>query len=928
MQPPFGESDTLPMKNLVIRSLCLAAFLLSSLLPLLAQKSSTDAAIDESVRREALKRDLDAKLLQAAEAQKRGAINEAAKLYTESLDIAKKIKAGPGGESQYYLSLDGFTQTRLLLAEQAQRAGNYAAADDQFARILREEPNNLTVLTLRKENDALRLKNAGRRPDDETIAKIPVIITNKVDSATLVQNGKVYFEAGRLNEAEANLRKALELDPSNRAASYYLSLITDQRYRDAVGKSELSRKDALLKVERAWSEPITRESQPAAAFARTNMVYTSRGRQLINNKLDTIRLQEVSYDSLPLNTVVEQLSRDTKARDPQKRGINFIISANADPPAAPPPAIDPATGLPVAAPAPFPGAGGEVDLSSITIKLMPALNDLTLRQALDAVVQVADRPIKYSVEDYAIVLTLRNAESPPLYTRWFKIDPNTFLQGMQGVVGFDFGTGTGGTQGGGGGGGGRGGGGGGRGGGGQGGQGTVSGAEFVGVRLGTFLGGQQGGQQQQQQQQQRQPGQPAPLGLGPGIDHVTQVTPADAIIAVARQFFTTAGVDFTTPGKTLVFNDRLGMLMVRASMLDLDIIEQAVQVLNMSPPQVSLESKLMEITQADTKALGFDWFFGNWTMGNGGAIGVQGGSAPVFAGQPSPANPGGSFPDALSTFRSANISDQDQVITSGLRNAVNAPAVATITGILTDPQFRVVVRALEQRQGVNVMAAPRVVTMSGRQAEIKAVEVRYIVTGQDLSQTGGGGGTTAAGVTTGGGGVGTTIQQLVDTFELGPVLDVVPYVSADGFTIQMTIIPTLKQFVGYDLVNGAIFSSQAQSVGGVGTAATPLSAITPLPIFRLRQVVTSAIVWDGQTVAIGGLLADDTTKTKDKVPVLGDLPFFGKLFQSQSTMSQKKNLIIFVTPTIIDPAGNRVHTDEDLPFAMNTIPPQRPVTQP
>jgi general secretion pathway protein D len=81
-------------------------------------------------------------------------------------------------------------------------------------------------------------------------------------------------------------------------------------------------------------------------------------------------------------------------------------------------------------------------------------------------------------------------------------------------------------------------------------------------------------------------------------------------------------------------------------------------------------------------------------------------------------------------------------------------------------------------------------------------------------------------------------------------------------------------------------------------------------------------------VAIGGLLGDDTMKSKDKVPVLGDMPFFGKLFQSQSTQSTKKNLVIFVTPTIIDPAGNRVHTDEDMPFAMNAIPPQKPVTQP
>jgi general secretion pathway protein D len=58
--------------------------------------------------------------------------------------------------------------------------------------------------------------------------------------------------------------------------------------------------------------------------------------------------------------------------------------------------------------------------------------------------------------------------------------------------------------------------------------------------------------------------------------------------------------------------------------------------------------------------------------------------------------------------------------------------------------------------------------------------------------------------------------------------------------------------------------------------------------------------------------------------MLGDLPLVGRLFQSQSKISSKKNLMIFVTATIVDPAGNRVHSDDELPFAQSTIPPQQP----
>jgi general secretion pathway protein D len=95
-----------------------------------------------------------------------------------------------------------------------------------------------------------------------------------------------------------------------------------------------------------------------------------------------------------------------------------------------------------------------------------------------------------------------------------------------------------------------------------------------------------------------------------------------------------------------------------------------------------------------------------------------------------------------------------------------------------------------------------------------------------------------------------------------------------------------------------------------------------LPHFRLRQVVTSVTVWDAQTVVIGGLMSDSIANTKDSVPVLGDLPLVGRLFRSEASQKAKKNLMIFVTPTIINPDGTRYHSDDEMPFAQNS-----PVTQ-
>ncbi len=156
----------------------------------------------------------------------------------------------------------------------------------------------------------------------------------------------------------------------------------------------------------------------------------------------------------------------------------------------------------------------------------------------------------------------------------------------------------------------------------------------------------------------------------------------------------------------------------------------------------------------------------------------------------------------------------------------------------------------------------------------------------------------------------TVVAQQVET---GPVLDVVPYVLSDGYTINLTLIPSLTDFNGYDT---------PPNIPNVTSGLNVVQLPVVLPDFTVRQVVTTVNVWDNQTVVIGGLISSQVQSQKDKVPVLGDIPLMGRLFQSQSKNTQRKNLMIFVTATIVDPAGNRAHTDDELPFAQNAIPAQ------
>jgi general secretion pathway protein D len=328
------------------------------------------------------------------------------------------------------------------------------------------------------------------------------------------------------------------------------------------------------------------------------------------------------------------------------------------------------------------------------------------------------------------------------------------------------------------------------------------------------------------------------------------------------------------------------------------------------------------VAQNDSKALGFDWYLGQFNVGS--QVVGTGGSSPSLVVPVSAANPLGAFPGNTASSLVPS-SANDQLLTSGLANS--APTLATFTGILTDPNFRVAIHALEQRSGTETLGEPEITTTSGRQTQMRATKIINVITGFGFNNGTGANGATAATVagTTGG----TTVNQAgaasitpdTQQVETGPILDVVPYVLSDGYTISMALIPSDTEFGGYDTISATEipgYNPGAALAGIANGTALPVA----LPNFTVRQVVTTVNVWDNQTVVLGGLITSTVQSTKDKVPFLGDLPGVGRLFQSQSKTEQKDNLMVFVTPTIVDPAGNRVHSDDELPFAQGAVPAQ------
>ncbi|MBI5387497.1 MAG: SLBB domain-containing protein [Verrucomicrobia bacterium] len=182
---------------------------------------------------------------------------------------------------------------------------------------------------------------------------------------------------------------------------------------------------------------------PAAqnAFLSALTINGTPAAQSLKAKLESIVLDEVMYDNLPLGEIVRSLHDQAAQRDPAKVGVNFLFSSRtADPPAK----VDPGTGLPVV-------AQGAVDLQSIAVQIVPRLKRVRLIDVLDAITKAAERPIHCTIEDYAVVLSLasENVEEtkpkkkddtgggPAVMTsvRVFQVDTARFASGLSKTFG-------------------------------------------------------------------------------------------------------------------------------------------------------------------------------------------------------------------------------------------------------------------------------------------------------------------------------------------------------------------------------------------------------------------------------------------------------------------------------------------------------------
>ena len=356
-----------------------------------------------------------------------------------------------------------------------------------------------------------------------------------------------------------------------------------------------------------------------------------------------------------------------------------------------------------------------------------------------------------------------------------------------------------------------------------------------------------------------------------------------------------------------------------------------------APKQVEIESKFVEINQNNLKELGFDWLLGPFSL-NGkvfGAGGVPGNGVPVDAANfpfvdPATGVPIGQNP-ATSGNRSGNFAISATALDALLMPTLGAvpgvaPGVLGLAGVFTNPQFQVVIRALNQKKGIDLLSAPSVTTKSGQRAIIEVIrELRYPRTYTQpqvpsIGSTSNQGSQVVPVVVT------PTTPQDWETRNTGVTLEVEPVVGGDNTTIDLNLIPQVVEFEGfinYGSPINAIGVNTAANVGGVALLQTSVPVeLTPnvinQPVFSTRKVTTSVSVYDGQTVVLGGLMREDVQKTEDKVPIIGDIPLVGRAFRTNTEQHTKKNLVIFVSAKIVTPAGLPLEEEEGL------LPPELP----
>jgi type II secretory pathway component GspD/PulD (secretin) len=306
-------------------------------------------------------------------------------------------------------------------------------------------------------------------------------------------------------------------------------------------------------------------------------------------------------------------------------------------------------------------------------------------------------------------------------------------------------------------------------------------------------------------------------------------------------------VDWPKDSK-LTLDNRTGALIISNIPSNLQIAENLLYTLDVTPVQVLIEAKFLEVKVTDVDELGVEWNLNSdWGVKqNNSKQNIHGFSSGSGVG----------FTDFTRSDEGFNL---------------------TYQGILSHPQFQAVMHALNEKQNVKTLSAPRITTLNNQTATIEVIDEYIYATRYEVSlvqfDINGDGDFDDAGETEW-----VNIPQDFVTRDVGILLHVKPSVGVDNKTITLALIPEVSEDSGSFSYSGDI----------------------TIPQFKTRNLSTSVIIESGETVMLGGLIKESNTNIKTKVPLLGDIPLVGGLFRKSTDSTERRNLLIFVTATVLN----------------------------
>lgn len=387
----------------------------------------------------------------------------------------------------------------------------------------------------------------------------------------------------------------------------------------------------------------------------------------------------------------------------------------------------------------------------------------------------------------------------------------------------------------------------------------------------------------------------------------------------AQDAFTKQGVAFPT-GASANYNAASNTLRVINTPANLDVIAQIVDAMTQTEPvMVSVRVTMIKTQQTNLTELGFDWLVtplalnsANEVFGSGGTVGNTGGRtaadfvSPVdgttIAGVPTnptaKVNPGVATNGLRSGDQAINSASIDEMLSNTNRTAQQksvAPGIMAVTGLFSGNQVQMVMRGLNQKKAVDIMAQPSIVTRSGQASKIELVREFIYPTEYEppqIPQT-----TELSGPTP----VTPATPTAFEKKDVGITLEVLPVADANKRFIDITLNPSFSDFDGF--VNyGSPINTTADSLLGTQTVELTPNQIL-MPIFNVQKLATQLTVADGATIAIGGLMRESVQNVQDRVPLFGSIPVLGRLFQSTAKQPVTTAIIFLVHIELLDPTG-------------------------